>query len=224
MFGAAQILRALLLFLAITQGALLGQAEHDATTSARWMREAHFSFSLSRREDVKRFATVRDIAVLEATLVLEKFARQEYSNDDDEPKQAVKVLMMSGGSSSRALTALCTNILTVKSGRGDEVGPLIDFIAAQALIAIGGRPARTAIFDSLRQRLDGRELLIRAHVLAQMEPRSIMREHIRLALEDQEHRESVAAARIDENYKSNLRQMDEWLREPEFLANRNNWP
>src|SRR5262245_15235441 len=75
----------------------LAQTESDATTSQRWMRDANFTFSLSKHEDVERIRVVRDIAVLEATLALEKLARKEFSSDDEEPIRAAKVLLMHGG-------------------------------------------------------------------------------------------------------------------------------
>jgi hypothetical protein len=78
----------------------------------------------------------------------------------------------------------------MKGGGGSETAPLDEFFVAQGLVGLGGR-ARMAVFQSLRQPLDRKGLLIRAHVLSQMEPSTIMREYIRLALEDQEQREGV---------------------------------
>jgi len=188
----------ILLLIGLQHNSLI-MAEDDSAVLARWMRDANFPFSLSRPSDVKRLRLVCDISVLEATLVLEKFGRGEYTKDDDEPKQAVAVLTTCGGVDRRSLTALCNNILTLKSDRGDESAPLVDFVAARALVAIGGRGARGAVFESLRQPMSVRELLIRTHVLAQMEPRSVMLEFVRLALEDEEHRETIGAAKANEN-------------------------
>jgi hypothetical protein len=133
--------------------------------------------------------------------------------------------MFLGVSHSRPLAALCDNLLTLKK-RWDngEPGPLIDFEAAQALVHIGGPRVRKAIFDSLRKPLDRRALLIRAHVLAELDPPQIMCEHIQLAIADQEYRQKINAEAIDEQYLANLRQLHDWLKDLEFLKDGKNWP
>jgi hypothetical protein len=215
-----------IVLLAFTTGDSVGQPpKYGPSDSAEWMRETGFQFSLSRREDVSRLVKVRNMAMLEATLALEKLARKEYTRDDDEPHYAAKVLVAIGGGDSRALAALCDNILTLR-GIDDEGGsPLRDFKAAQALVHIGGSRVRRAIFDSLRQPLDRRALLIRAHVLAELDPPHIMCEHIKLAIAAQEELHRVMVFRDhDEQYLSNLRQLHDWLKSPEFLEDRKNWP
>ena len=187
------------------------------------MREADFAFSLSRPEDVKRVIMVRDIAVLEAILALEKVSRKELTRHDDEAIQAAKVLLKLGGGGPRGLAALCNNI-TMKGGGGSEIGPLDDFFVAQGLAGLGGRGARGAIFDSLRGPQDWKGLMLKTHILAQMEPGSVMQEHIRLAVEDQERRERTGGIPVDENYKHNLRRMAGWLNDQKFLEDSNNWP
>lgn len=213
--------------LAVTAGDSLGQPpvnKYGPEDSAEWMRETGFQFSLSRREDVDRLFKVRRIAMLEATLALEKLGRKEFSQHDDEPHHAANVLFAIGGGDSRALAALCDNILTLK-GNDDETFPLRDYKAAQALVHIGGSRARKAIFESLRQPLDRRGLLIRAHVLAEVDPPQIMCEHIKLALAEQERlHASKVFAEHDDQYRANLRQLHEWLKTPEFLADIKNWP
>jgi hypothetical protein len=180
-----RVLALSLVVLAMAARDSIGQPPPNATgpaDSAQWMREAEFPFSLSRLEDVNRLIKVRYIGTLEATLALEKLARKEYHNDHDEPHRAARVLVFLGGGDSRALAALCDNLLTLK---GDTDGyewegghPLSDFEAAQALVTIGGRHVRQAIFDSLRKPQGRRDLLIRAHVLAELDPPPIMCEHI----------------------------------------------
>jgi len=216
------LLIAFLLGSVLSRSALLGQ-EYDARDSAEWMREADFSFSLSRPEDVNRLFKVCRIGVLEATLTLEKLSRKEYTRDDDEPIRAAKVLLIFRGGGPRGLAALCSNI-RMKGGGGSEAAPLDDFFVAQGLAGIGGRAVRGAIFDSLRGSQDWKGLMLKTHVLAQMEPPSVMQEHIRLAVEDQERREKSGGIPVDENYKHNLRRMGEWLKDPKFLDNPNNWP
>lgn len=224
---AAAVLALSFLHIALAERNTFGQPEHeipyDATDAAQWMREAKFEFSLSQSDDVDRLFKIGRIAVLEATLTLEKLSRKELTKVDDEPKQAARILLMFRGGGPRGLRALCDNI-TLNDRRGDEAVPLSGFIIAQGLAGTGGKAVRGAIFDSLRQSLDQKGLLIRAHVLEQMEPRTIMREYIRLALEDQEQREKIFAVAVNEIYKSNLRLMDEWLKTPEFLADVKNWP
>jgi hypothetical protein len=187
------------------------------------MREADFSFSLSRPEDVNRLTKVCRLAVLEATLTLEKLSRKEYTREDDEPKRAARVLLIFRGGGPRGLAALCENML-LSFGEGSEQAPLADYYIAKGLAGMGGTGIRRAVFDSLRKTLEWRDLLIRGHVLAQMEPPTVMREHIRLALQEQEEREASRGVKVNEAYKSNLRQIDDWLKTPEFLRHPNNWP
>lgn len=210
--------------LAIVAGEALGQPPNGPAESAEWMRKADYSFSLSRREDVDRLIMVRNLGALEATLALEKLTRNEYNRDDDEPHRAAQVLAWQGTVDSRALAALCDNILTLK-GNDNEVFPLSGFKAAQALVHIGGSRARNAIFASLHQPLDRRGLLIRAHVLAEVDPPQIMCEHIKLAIAELER---LHAAKVvddnDDEYLANLRQLHDWLSDPEFLQNNKSWP
>jgi hypothetical protein len=225
--SAYVVLSLLILHFAIADPESFGQGEHDAVynaaDSAQWMREANFAFSLSQSDDVDRLSKICRIAVLEATLALEKLSRNELTKDDDEPLRPARVLLMFKGGGRRGLTALCNHI-TLNDGRGDEAVPLSGFIIAQGLAGIGGTAVRSALLDSLHKTLDRKGLLIRAHVLAQMEPRSIMHEHLRLALEDQVQRERIFAVAVNETYKSNLCLMNEWLQDPEFLEDIKNWP
>jgi hypothetical protein len=210
-------------FTAAIEPTCLGQPiEYDAADLERWKEEEEFQFSFSRPDDIKRLTKLRNIGVLEAILTLEKLSRNEFTKYDDEPQLAAKGLLSLGGGGARGLKLLCQHI-TMKGGGGSEAVPLDDFFVAQGLVGVGGR-ARVAIFESLRQPLDRKGLLIRAHVLEQMEPRTIMREYIRLALEDQEEREKIFAVGVNETYKNNLRLIDEWLKDPEFLAHPKNWP
>ncbi|MCI0361547.1 MAG: hypothetical protein L0211_23940 [Planctomycetaceae bacterium] len=227
-YRACQLLGWSLVLLGIAANDSLGQPPPDTNgpaESAQLMRETGFSFSLSQKEDVGRLARVRYNGVLEATLALEKLARNEYNREDDEPHRAAQLLVFLGASEPRALAALCDNLLTLK-GVDDEGGsPLSDFKAAQALVHIGGTRVRQAIFDSLRRPLDRRELLIRAHVLAKLDPPQIMCEHIKMAIAHQEelHRSKVFRDH-DDQYLANLRQLHDWLKDAEFLKDRRNWP
>lgn len=226
--GISRILGLWLVVLATAAGDSLGQPPPDTNgplESAQLMRETGFSFSLSRPEDIGRLARVRYGGVLEATLALEKLARKEYNREDDEPHRAAQLLIFLRASEPRALAALCDNLLTLKGNGDGEVGPLIDFEAAKALVAIGSTHVRQAIFDSLRKPLDRRALLIRAYVLGELDPPQIMCEHIKLAIADQEelHRSKVFREH-DEEYLANLRQLHDWLKEPEFLKDVKNWP
>jgi hypothetical protein len=220
----SQVLGLLLVFLAIAAGDSLSQPPTGPAESAQWMRETGFSFSLSRREDVDRLIKVRYIGTLEATLALEKLARKEYTSEHDEPHEAARVLVYFGASDSRALAALCDNLLTLKGSGDSDVGRLNDFEAAQALVRIGGTRVRQAIFDSLRKPLDRRGLVIRAHVLAKLDPPPIMCEHIKMAIADQEERQRINAVAEDEPYVARLRQLHDWLNAPQFLADPTNWP
>jgi hypothetical protein len=186
-------------------------------------RKADFSFSLSRPDEVQRLFNIYDIAVLEATLILEKQSRQEYPELHRDPIQAARVLLMFRGGNSRGLAALCDNIDLPFGGLSEAVA-LDNLYIAQALARIGSPAVRGALLDSLRKPLDRKGLLIRAHVFNQMEPITVMREHLRLALEDQEQREKILAVNVDENYKKNLRLIDTWLSTPGFLRNSDNWP
>jgi hypothetical protein len=223
-----RILGLSLVILGIPAGDSLGQPPPDTNgpvESAQFMRETGFWFSLSQPEDINRLARVRYIGVLEATLALEKLARKEYNREDDEPHRAAQLLVLLRASEPRALAALCDNLLTLK-GNGDTDGgsPLVDFEAARALVAIGGTRVREAIFDSLRKPLDQRELLIRGHVLARLDPPPIMCEHIKMAIADQEERQRINAIPDDEQYLAKLRQLHDWLKGPQFLKDRQNWP
>jgi hypothetical protein len=197
---------------------------YTVADSAQWMRESGFLFSLASREDVARLIKVRDAAMLEATLALEKLSRKEYSRYDDAPHHAAKVLVAIGGGDARALAALCDNLLTLKAEDDEAGSPLTDFKAAQALVHIGGSRARRAILESLRKPVDRRGLLIRVHVLAQLDPPKIMRQHITMAIEDQEERQRIYAVAVDERYLGYLRQLRDWLNDPEFLEKPSNWP
>jgi hypothetical protein len=70
-----------------------------------------------------------------------------------------------------------------------------------------------------------RELLIRAHVLGELDPPQIMFEHIKLAIAEQErlHRAKVYGEH-DQEYLANLRQVHDWLKDAEFLSHPSNWP
>jgi hypothetical protein len=196
--------------------------EYSSEDLAQWKKETRFSFSLTQPDDANRIVKMRNIAVLEAILTLEHLARQELMSHDDEPKRAAKVLLVLGGGGQRGLALLCKHI-TMKGEGGSEAVPLDDFFVAQGLVGIGGQ-ARKAIFESLREPLDRKGLLIRAHVLQQMEPPSIMREYIRLALEDQEQREGVGGIAVNEAYKGQLRLIEHWLQSPDYLQAPINWP
>lgn len=197
--------------------------ERPAEAPNKYAAASNFPFSLSKYEDVQRLRAVRNLAATEATRVLEKRRRGEFTDEHDEPARAVEVLWMLRCADQKALVALCDNI-TMESITAGEAIPLDGFLAANALIAIGGPRVREAVLDSIHKQLDRKGLLIRAHVLAKLDPASIAREHLRLALEDQEHREKINAIAVNETYKSNLRLMDEWLNDPQFLADIKNWP
>lgn len=208
-------------------GVSLGQPPPDTNgpaESAELMRETGFSFSLSQEVDVGRLARVRYSGVLEATLALEKLTRKEFSSEDDEPYRAARLLVFLHAREPRALAALCDNLLTLKGdhdGFGWEGGhPLSDYRAAQALVAIGGTHVRQAIFASLRKPLDRRAILIRAHVLAELDPPQIMCEHIKLAIADQEERQRIGAIAVDEQYLASLRQLHDWFKAPKSLPDR----
>jgi hypothetical protein len=227
-FHVFQIVVVSLAYLSVVVGHSLGQPPPDTNgpaEAAQWKRDAEFPFSLSRQEDVNRLIKVRYIGTLEATLALEKLARKEFNNEDSEPHRAAQLLVFLRAGEPRALAALCDNLLTLKDSITTEPGPLIDFEAARALVTIGGSRVRQAIFDSLRKPLVRRELLIRAHVLGELDPPQIMFEHIKLAIAEQErlHRAKVYGEH-DQEYLANLRQVHDWLKDAEFLSHPSNWP
>jgi len=223
--GASASICLSLCLLIVAGGDAVGQPpKYGPADSAEWKRETGFEFSLSRREDVARLGKVQNLAVLEATLALEKVVgRREYFRDD-EPVRACNVLVSLGGGDARALAALCNCLLTLKVN-DDEAFPLRDFKAAQALVHIGGSRARRAIFESLCQPLERRALLVRAHVLSEIDPPLILCEHIKLAIAEQERlHKAMVFGEHDDQYLANLRQLHDWLKDPAFLQDSKNWP
>lgn len=84
---------------------------------------------------------------------------------------------------------------------------------------------REAIFDSLRKLLERWALLIRAHVLGELNPPHIMCEHIKMAMAELERlHQSKVFRDHDEEYLANLRQLHDWLKDAEFLKQHSNWP
>jgi hypothetical protein len=127
-----------------------------------------------------------------------------------------------GRITNAVIAALCANIVTLR-GNDDEEFPLRDFKSAQALVHIGGSRARQAIFESLRQPIDRTGLLIRAHTLGEIDPPQIMCEHIKMAIAKEENRQKAKLS-VDEQYLGKLRILQDWLSNPEFLEDRQNWP
>jgi hypothetical protein len=178
---------------------------------------------LSKYEDVQRFRAIRDQLVIHATRILERRKHGEFNADDDEPAHAVEVLRLLRTGDKRALAALCDNI-ELRSIVAGEPAPLDGFLAAEALVQIGDSRARAAVFDSMRQVLVRKNMLVCAHVLAEMESPAIMRQHIKAAIEEQERREKSGGVPVNENYKGQLRSIDSWLQDPSFLRAKQNWP
>jgi hypothetical protein len=181
-----------------------------------------FQFDLSNYEDVKRIHAIRNQLVTQATRILEGLKRGEYAPDDDVPRHAVEALRLLRTGDKRALAALCDNI-TLSSMVAGDPAPLDGLLAAEALVQIGD-PARTAVFDSMRQALDRQNLLVRAHVLAGMDSPAIMRQHLNAAIEEQERREKTGGVPVNENFKGQLRLIESWLLDPAFLRAKANWP
>jgi hypothetical protein len=180
-------------------------------------------FSLTRYDDLRRLLELRERIVAEATLALERRSKGQVNSEADEPRRAAKALTLLRSTDERALAALCEN-LTMSSIATLDVDPIMSLPAARALIAIGGKPAREAVFESLRKQIDRRELLIRAHVLSRMDPPHIMVLHIQQAIAEQQELQKNLADKGGEHYLANLRQIDSWLKEPNFLDNPKNWP
>jgi hypothetical protein len=87
------------------------------------------------------------------------------------------------------------------------------YVAAEALINIGGREAANAVIDHLKEPRTERELLLCAQVLYRNDALEITFERLRLAAERAKGDEAMEHRDM---FLRNLAQMKEWLGDPNF--------
>jgi hypothetical protein len=179
-------------------------------------------FSVSNADDIKHLEAVRRAAAVECVRVLQLRARGELREETGQAERAANVLALLGSPFPSGLAALCQN-LTLRSTKIDTVDALGGLPAANALVAIGGRRTAQALFESMSGDVDRHGLLIRAHILARIEPTEVAVKRIGLAIEELQRKMGIKESDRARHLK-NLRQVESWLKEPEILSDVKNWP
>jgi hypothetical protein len=193
------------------------EPQHDGSRERVVLPEGHW---LSSDGGVKRLKEQRDEAVSLATKVLHARAQGAYNDEDDEPIRAARLLWTFRSANAEAIAALCDNIsLHTKIA---DTPPLGGYCAAQALVAIGGRPATDGVFRSMRQPSSRQELLLKTFVLMGIESRETLLQRVVTEIKACQSMKTDEDRRRDTQLK-NLQQIEKWLNDKDFGGVKD-WP
>jgi hypothetical protein len=179
--------------------------------------EASRALSNKHQQQVLQLIRDRSLATRECTKVLATRAAKMVKVRSEEDYHAAIAAGLLGelrSHQSSAIDALCANLTlnTVVVVSGDD-GPLLQFRAAKALVAIGGREAAEGVIRHMKLKLDRRELLICAHILNQIDYHAITFERLRIAKEQARLEEPQE---VREVFFHNLAQVQQWIEDPAF--------
>ena len=131
---------------------------------------------------------------------------------------AARLLGVIRSEDSTAIKVLSENLDLYEPGAAEPTQPLDGFVAAQALVQIGGVRAFAGMFGATKGPLDRKQLLIRAHILKQIDEPKIVDWRLERAI-------SEAPTAIDQaKYPANLAEIRKLLSSADFAKDRNNWP
>ena len=195
-------------------------AQEASSTRPRQPADIDHTQYLRGVEDLERLRILCRRLTVTARATLEARAKDPTPENRRDALNAAEVLRILRASDPKSLKALCQNI-TLSSNEW-EPRPLGGYVAAQALVEIGGRPAVEAIFSSMRSKVDRKGLLLRAFALREIDSQEIASERVRIEIKATEakSREEIPFRDI---YLPNLRQVQGWLNDPTFGI-QENWP
>lgn len=117
-----------------------------------------------------------------------------------------------------ALKVLSQNLDLYEAIAGEPAQPLDGFVAAQAVVQIGGLRAFAGVLWSLKRPLNRKDLLIRAHILSQFDEPKIMNWRL-------EHPVSTANTDTDPaTCRANFEEVRKLVSSPDLVKDRSNWP
>lgn len=184
-------------------------------------KTAGTAFDFRNSKDVRLLIGLREIAIKDLVNQLEQKAGKKGEADDFSLFAAEKLGELRADDPD-TLKVLCKNVM-LRDIVVNHNSPLDGLAAARALVRIGSPKVATVIFEELRGAQKPAALLAFAAVLNSLDGAEVTCLRVKRAIE-QETKHPRFPSGVDQDYVQNLKQIEEWLSQPKFFDNVDNWP